>query len=118
MEKIQTILFIDHVGFTVVGDKIEETETHFKIKNPAVLQAAPNQQNQLQVQLLPVLFKEFLDTSERKDGVTFSYPKNRIVLSDAVLDNRLLSQYKNLLSPSAPANQPSSDPEVIKLFDE
>lgn len=117
---MEIILFIDQVGFTVVGEKIELNKTHLKVKNPAVLQAAPNQQNQLQVQLLPVLFKEFLDSSERDKGVTFSYPVEKIVLSDATLDSRLVTQYKGLLNPpQATGSAPSSnDPEVIKLFDE
>lgn len=118
---MEIILFIDQVGFTVVGEKIELNEKHLKVKNPAVLQAAPNQQNQLQVQLLPVLFKEFLDSSEKDKGVTFSYPVDKIVLSDATLDNRLATQYKSLLNPqpqAATSNQENSEQEVIKLFDE
>jgi len=118
---MEITLFIDHVGFTVVGEKVEATETHLKVKNPAVLQAAPNQQNQLQVQLVPVLFKEFLDSAEKDKGVVFSYPINRVVLSDAALDSRLITQYKNLLNPSQQAvgsSKESADPEVIKLFDE
>lgn len=117
---MEITLFIDQVGFTVVGEKIELNEKHLKIKNPAVLQAAPNQQNQLQVQLLPVLFKEFLDSSEKDKGVIFSYPVDKVVLSDATLDNRLVTQYKSLLNPQpqAATSQGNNDPEVIKLFDE
>lgn len=117
---MEIILFIDQVGFTVVGEKIEINNKHLKVKNPAVLQAAPNQQNQLQVQLLPVLFKEFLDSSVKENGVTFSYPIDKVVLSDATLDSRLVTQYNSLLNPpqAAAAGQTSNDPEVIKLFDE
>jgi hypothetical protein len=117
---MEIILFIDQVGFTVVGEKIEINDKHLKVKNPAVLQAAPNQQNQLQVQLLPVLFKEFLDSSEKNKGVTFSYPIDKVVFSDATLDSRLVSQYQSLLNPQpqAAGSQTPNDPEVIKLFDE
>ena len=115
---MEIILFIDQVGFTVVGEKIEINDKHLKVKNPAVLQAAPNQQNQLQVQLLPVLFKEFLDSSEREKGVVFSYPVDKVVLSDANLDSRLSSQYKTLFTAAASNQKSTNDEEVIKLFDD
>lgn len=114
---MEPILFIDHVGFNVVGEKVSETEKFVNIKNPAVLQASPNQQNQLQVQLLPVLFKEFLDTSNRDDGITFSYPKDKIVISNAVLESRLKQQYIQMFTTVAIPNT-SKEPDVIKLFDE
>jgi hypothetical protein len=112
-------LFIDHVGFTVVGEKIKQDEKTISVKNPAVLQAAPNQQNQLQVQLLPVLFKEFLDSSVRENGVIFDYNLDKIVLSNADLDARLKTQYEQMFN-SAPqqASNDDTSAETIKLFDE
>lgn len=114
---METTLFIDHVGFTIVGEKVKSNDNFIEVKNPAVLQSAPNQQGQLQVQLMPVLFREFLDSSVRNDGVVFSYPKNRIVASDAKLDERLKTQYEQMFS-AIPVQQQGSDNEVIKLFDE
>lgn len=114
---METILFIDHVGFTVVGEKIKLNKDTLEVKNPAILQAAPNQQNQLQVQLLPVLFKEFLDSSKRNDGVKFTYNLDKIVMSDAELDSRLKLQYEQLFNPPA-QSAPAGNPEVVKLFDE
>jgi hypothetical protein len=115
---METILFIDPVGFTIVAEKVKVDENEVVVKNPAVLQAAPNQQNQLQVQLLPVLFREFLAQDTRKEGVTFTYPKNRIVLSDAVLEERLVGQYESICGAPSAQNPGSSSNEVVKLFDE
>jgi hypothetical protein len=114
---METILFIDPVGFTIVAEKVKVDKDSVVVKNPAVLQAAPNQQNQLQVQLLPVLFKEFLTPDSRGDGVTFTYPKNRVVLSDAKLEERLLGQYQSIAGGVNPQKTASKD-EVVKLFDE
>lgn len=117
---METILFIDHVGYSVVGEKVSDAGNVLQVKNPAVLQAAPNQQNQLQVQLIPVLFKEFLDSSKREEGVVFSYPKDKIVLSNADLDSRLKTQYTQMFSntPAVQAAPQQNSGEVIKLFDD
>jgi hypothetical protein len=113
---MEITLFIDHVGFTIVGEKVKSDNNFIEVKNPAVLQSAPNQQGQLQVQLMPVLFREFLDSSVRNDGVTFSYPKDRVIVSNAKLDERLKTQYEQMFSPMP--TQQQGDNEVIKLFDE
>jgi hypothetical protein len=112
---MEITLFIDQVGFTVVGEVVEKTDKTLKVKNPAVLQAAPNQQNQLQVQLLPILFREFLDEAQRADGVEFTYNTDKIVVSNANLDSRLRSQYEGMFSAPAAGN---SSNDVVKLFDE
>lgn len=116
MKKI--ILFIDHVGFSVVGEEVSSDDKTLVVKNPAVLQASPNQQNQLQVQLLPVLFREFVDSSVRSKGVTFTYNKSRVVMSDADLDQRLKQQYDQMFSDTSATPEAKPSEEVIKLFDE
>ena len=115
---MNTILFIDHVGFTILGEKVEEKGKTIRVKNPAVLQSAPNQQGQLQVQLMPVLFREFLDSSVRGEGVIFDYSTDRIVLSNADIDSRLKDQYEQMFNNATPQAQAGADNEVIKLFDE
>ena len=114
---MNTILFLDPVGFTIIGEKVKVDDNVVEVKNPAIIQSSPNQQGQLQVQLVPVLFREFLDSSVRKDGVIFTYPKNRVVLSNADLDTRLKAQYEQMSSAVVEPQQ-SSDPEVVKLFDD
>lgn len=108
-------VFIDHVGHTIVGEVVSSGKS-LDVKNPAVLIAAPNANGQLTVQLVPVFFKEFIKGSKREDGVTFSYPSDKIVTSEAELDERLLEQYINMFK-SAQKSENKETP-VIKLFDE
>ncbi len=110
-------VFIDHVGHTIVGDVLSDANNKLKVKNPAILIASPNNNGQLTVQLVPVFFKEFVRISERDNGSVFSYDLSKIVLSEVVLDDRLLEQYINMFKPSVRTESNDSAP-TIKLFDE
>jgi hypothetical protein len=116
--KIKTI--VDHVGHNVLGELVEETDSKIVLKNPAILIAQPNQNNQLQVQLFPIIFKEFLGGKSKEDGAKFIYNKDKVVDTEIELDEKLEQQYKLMFSGAAPGSttQGSSDSEVIKLFDE
>lgn len=115
--KIKAIL--DHVGHTIIGELVEENDTKLVLRSPAILHAMPNQQNQLQVQLFPVIFKEFLAGESKETGAKFAYNKCRIVETDLELDDKLIQQYKVMFSNTpGGAAAPSDDTEVIKLFDE
>jgi hypothetical protein len=130
----QIVIFLDAVGRTVIGERVDTatTETKLAVKNPAVVHIMPNQQTgQLQLQLLPLFFKEFL--AEKDSGTTWTYNRATITeSSDVVLDFKLEAQYKQIFAPgqwhSAPAPQQNGQPQgnapqqgsqdVIKLFDE
>ncbi len=108
----------DHIGRTVVGKSVKETDTTVTLNNPVIIHTQPNPENgQLQVQSFPYIFMEFL-TDKDKNNWTFT--KSSIVLSDVDLDDRIIQQYNNINNPQPPVTQPdaSADPEVIKLFDE
>ena len=115
--KIKTI--IDHVGHTILGELVEENDITLTLLNPAILIAQPNQNNQLQVQLFPVFFKEFLG-SGAKDGAKFIYRKDKIVDTVLELDSKLTQQYQLMFNNTqgGGVSPASSDSEVIKLFDE
>lgn len=108
-------VFIDHVGHTIVGEVLSSDKT-LEVKNPAVLIAAPNANGQLTVQLVPVFFKEFVKASKREDGVIFSYPIDKVVQSEAELDERLTEQYVNMFRPAQKSE--NKETPVIKLFDD
>lgn len=116
--KIKAI--IDHVGHTIIGEVVEENDTTLTLRNPSILHAMPNQQNQLQVQLFPLIFKEFLAGESKKSGAKFFYNKKRVIDTELELDDKLVQQYKMMFADAPAANTaaPSSDSEVIKLFDE
>jgi hypothetical protein len=117
------VVFFDAVGRTILGEKLEDKTTKdiLSIKNPAVVHIMPNQQTgQLQLQILPLFFKEFL--AEKDTGTVWNYIRANITEAvDVTFDFKLEAQYRQIFSatPAAPApQQPQGSPEVIKLFDE
>ena len=63
----------DHIGRTVVGKSVEETDTTVTINNPVIIHTQPNAENgQLQVQSFPYIFMEFL-TDKEKNNWTIDY---------------------------------------------
>lgn len=117
----KTISFINHVGQSIVGELVEEKGSNLHVKNPAILHVQPGQNGQLQVQLIPLLFKEFVAADKRNDGVIFTFNKNNIVTCDASLDARIEEQYSRITS-NVPAASPrggdAKESPVIKLFDD
>lgn len=111
-------VFINHVGQTILAEKGEASGDSLVLKNPAVLHVTPNSTGQLQVQLIPYFFREFLDPSARNDGIKFTFNRNQIVESDAKLEPKITDQYTRLFSvvPAKPST--TKDTGVIKLFDE
>ena len=116
-------VFTDNIGRTIISELVEETESTLLVKNPAVLAVSPNPQTgQITVQIVPYLFKEFVSNSSR-DTVQWRFNKNLITTAlNLELDERLLTQYRNMHSAIqiAPGgvSKPVESPSIIKLFDE
>lgn len=117
------VVFFDTVGRTILGERIdaETNDSVLVVKNPAVVHIMSNQQTgQLQLQILPLFFKEFL--AEKDAGTTWKYNRENITEAvDVTFDFKLEAQYRQIFSatPAAPApQQPQGSPEVIRLFDE
>lgn len=116
-------ILVDSVGRTIVG-KISETKTSVDVENPTVVNIEVKQETgQIAVQLIPYIFKEFVSANNRDKPVTWSFPKNLVVVNkDLEVDNQLIQQYENVFNPppvAAPAAPaPAAEPEVVKLFDE
>jgi len=111
------ITFLDAVGRTVLGELVigDTTNTHLAVKNPAVV-AVSQQQNGLQLQILPLFFKEFL--ADKNESTIWLYNKDKITqCKDVLFDFKLNAQYQQLFAPVAPVQQPEQ-PAVIKLFDD
>lgn len=118
--------FLDYVGRTVIGEITEETETQIKVKNPVVLSMVTTPDNRMSIQLLPLLFRDFL--AEKESDVTFYFNKSYITQTDVeALDFRLQAQYNQIFNPSniiVPNNEQvqtltsGTDPNVVKLFDD
>lgn len=105
------ITFIDHIGRTLIGKLVEETDTHYSIENPVILNVSINQQTkQLNVNSFPLFFGEFLSKTEPKN--IWKFNKTQIVVGDVVLEPTLIQQYNGMTTPQVP-----QEPEIIKLFD-
>jgi hypothetical protein len=115
-------VFFDSVGRTILGEKLEDktTDKVLSIKNPAVVHIMPNQQTgQLQLQILPLFFKEFL--ADKDSGTVWNYNRENITEAvDVTFDFKLEAQYRQIFAsgPAPAPQQPQGSPEVIKLFDE
>lgn len=115
-------VFFDSVGRTILGERIdaETNEKVLAVKNPAVVHIMPNQQTgQLQLQILPLFFKEFL--AEKDAGTLWKYNRENITEAvDVTFDFKLEAQYRQIFAsgPAPAPQQPQGSPEVIKLFDE
>jgi hypothetical protein len=116
------VVFFDSVGRTILGEKLEDKTTNevLTIKNPAVVHIMPNQQTgQLQLQILPLFFKEFL--ADKDTGTIWKYNRSNITEAvDVTFDFKLEAQYRQIFAagPAPAPQQPQGSPEVIKLFDD
>jgi hypothetical protein len=121
--------FADSVGRIIVGEVVKSTKpTVMSVKEPAVVNVQVNQENgQISVQLLPFIFREFIDEKVREEGAVWDFPKTACITSSNLkLDENIINQYKNIfkqpVGQASPAgnqsNQPPEEPEVIKLFDD
>jgi hypothetical protein len=107
-------VFLDNVGRTIIGNVSKETEQHLIIENPALVHIQPNMQtNQLQLQILPLFFKEF--QSDKSNSTHWTFNKSTITMSsDVTFAEQFIAQYNQLFgTPST-----SKNPEVVKLFDD
>jgi hypothetical protein len=110
----QPTVFLDTIGRTIIGNIVSETDTTISVKNPALVAVQANPQtNQLQLQILPLFFKEFL--ASQTDSTVWVYKKNLITTAEPVNFNaQFVLQYNQLFAPPATQGEPS----VVKLFDD
>jgi hypothetical protein len=107
-------VFLDSVGRTIIGKTAKETDVTLSVENPALVRIQANpQNNQLQLQILPLFFKEF---QENKSAPTvWNYKKANIAIADDIgFASQFVAQYDQLFQPP----QPQGEPKVVKLFDE
>ena len=78
------IAIVDHVGRTIIGKEIAQTETTLIVNNPVILHCQPEQNGSLNVQTFPLFFFEFIDKTKRENN-NWTYTKSNIVLSDVEL---------------------------------
>ena len=113
------IVFLDTIGRTLIAKVNKETETIVSVENPAIVHVQPNPQtNQLQLQILPLFFKEFQE--DKTQPTVWHFNKSSITLSDSIaLAPQFAAQYEQLNQAyTKPAEQPNAKADIVKLFDE
>lgn len=112
----QLVTFLDNIGRTIIGKVVSEDESKLSIENPALVHIQPNSQtNQLQLQILPLFFREF--QADKSQPTVWHFNKSNITMSsDIVFAIQFSAQYDQLFQVAA--SQQDKKPEVIRLFDE
>ena len=113
--------FIDNAGRSIFGSITSETDTDLTVQNPVMITVQQQENGQMAVQLFPLFFQEFVTPEEDSSRANFfRYNKTNIAVGTGFkIEPRIIEQYDKIVNPVlVPANQPASEPEVIKLFDE
>lgn len=123
MSDTKIITFVDHIGRTLLGEFVEDVDggKSFVVKNPAIIHVQPTQQGQLNVQTIPLYFRDFVSEKNKQEGTLWKFHYESVVVGlNIENDDRLVKQYAALFA-DAPLIQPAgnvADAKVVKLFDE
>lgn len=105
------IVFLDSIQRTIVATVVSEDANKLVVEKPAILNVAPSQDRKLQVQLYPLMFREFL--KDRDVFPTWSYDKSVVTIASNIeLEGNLIAQYNEMFK--VVKNEPAP---TIKLFD-
>ena len=121
MSEKKYITFIDNAGRAIFSEVKNETDNEIVTKNPVMITVQQGENGQMAVQLFPLFFQEFVTPEEDSSRANFfRYNKTNIAVGTGFkIEPRIIEQYDKIVNPVlVPANQPASEPEVIKLFDE
>ena len=115
------VTIIDNNGRNILGTFGGQTDTSIDIINPVMITVQP-QNNQFQVQLIPLFLAEFISAdSKGARNFTFTFSKSVVAVGKNFdIDQRITSQYDRIVEATNTPKQVPGDakPEVIKLFDE
>jgi hypothetical protein len=125
MEETKLKIIIDQVGRIIIGEQVDLTDERLVLKNPCNIFIQPNEHGQLQVQTIPLFFREFLTQAGREAGVSFEYKTGQYNATTAGdhLDEKLVNQYYQVMEnfkQQDPVVQPAEPApgEVVQLFNE
>lgn len=109
------ITIIDNVGRTLIAELISNENSNFVVKNPAMIHAGQTNTGQIQVQLLPLFFPEFIKAEKREEGSTWNI--TAVAHSDVEVDPKLVEQYTRIFNPSPIITNVPAEAPIVKLFD-
>jgi hypothetical protein len=116
-KNLKLTVFLDNIGRIIIGNLVKETSDNIVVENPALVHIQPQaNSNQLQLQLLPLFFREF--QADRNAPTTWTFKQCNITLADNIEFNpQFVGQYQQTFGAIAPAPQ-QNPTEVVKLFDD
>jgi len=109
-------VFLDNIGRIIIGKILKQDKEIIAVENPALVHVQPNPQtNQLQLQILPLFFREF--QADKSQPTVWNFRKSNITTCDEIpFAVQFTAQYEHMFQPPAP--QPAvKEPQVVKLFD-
>jgi len=107
----KVIVFLDNIQRTIIATQVAEDSHTITVIKPAILNVVPADSKKLQVQLYPLLFREFL--KNRDVFPTWTYSKATVAISnDITLEPNILGQYVEMFK-----IVPNEGAPTIKLFD-
>ena len=109
-------VFLDTIGRTIIGKVEKQDDSTLSVENPALVHIQANPQtNQIQLQILPLFFKEF--QADRNQPTVWNFKKASITMSEEIpFAVPFIAQYEQMFR--TVEQPPQAEPEVIKLFDE
>ena len=112
----QLTVFLDNIGRTIIGKIASQDDVVMSVQNPALVHIQANpQNNQLQLQILPLFFKEF--QADKNQPTVWNFKKANITTAESIpFAAQFTAQYEQMFQQAASA--PQGNPEVIKLFDD
>jgi len=111
-------VFLDNIGRTIIGNVTSQDADTISVENPALVHVQPNTQtNQLQLQILPLFFREF--QADKTQPTVWHFKKANITTSENIpFADQFVAQYEQMFQVAAPAPASETEPKVVKLFDE
>lgn len=116
-DEYKIVIFNDNIGRTCFGELSEETDSSYKLINPAMIMVSPNESGQMKVDVIPLFFSEFIEEGE--DGTkqsVFEFNKANVTKIDVKVTQRILEHYFTKINIKQ-SEVTAEEPEV-KLFDE
>lgn len=112
------VVFLDNIGRIIIGKAVKETAELLSVENPSLVHIQTNPStNQLQLQLLPLFFREFLVDKDKP--TVWNFKQANITISNEMdLNPQFLAQYQQTFGPLNQPQPQQPKPEVVKLFDD
>jgi hypothetical protein len=114
----EMIVYVDSVGRKFLAVKVSDDDTTLTVKNPVIINAMPNQEGQMSLQLIPEFFREILE--DQNQEIVFTYPKDMIVETNITkLAKQIEAQYLTLFKPVPTViDNGATEGVVVDLFEE